>query len=55
MSEPGGGAINVRTRKRGYRCQNQVKELKVSEPGGGVTVVKFRRRGYRLQNHEEDL
>ena len=61
MSEPGEVVIDVRTRRKNYRCQKQKQE---SELGGGViivrtrrrvTVVKFRRRIYKCQNQEEEL
>ena len=38
MSEPGGGVIDVGTRRRCYRCQNQEEELLMSELGGDIDV-----------------
>ena len=46
MSEPGGGVIDVRIRKKGYRCQNQAEGLYMSEPGGGVIGLRTKRRSY---------
>ena len=52
MSEPEAGVIDVRTRRRGYRNQNQKERLWLSE-GGGFIGVKTKRRGNRCQNQEE--
>ena len=43
MSEPGGGVIGVKTRRRGKWCQNKEE---------GFIDVRTRKRSYRYQNQK---